>query len=124
MENEVTAAQVLLSDVRDVDIAEAVIRFQQMQTALQANMSTASRVLNLSLIDFLHRRSGRPRVGPSEVWERRQKTGAADHHGSIAATLRRPAGGGLGGRRARLDDGWWTGRPKAVAPLLGQAGQA
>ena len=53
MENEVTAAQVLLSDVRDVDIAEAVIRFQQMQTALQANMSTASRVLNLSLIDFL-----------------------------------------------------------------------
>ncbi|MCH8805905.1 MAG: hypothetical protein IH986_07435 [Planctomycetes bacterium] len=53
IENEVSAARVLLSDIRDVDIAEAVVRFQQLQTALQANLATSSRILNLSLIDFL-----------------------------------------------------------------------
>jgi flagellar hook-associated protein 3 FlgL len=52
-EDEVTAARVLLSDVRDVDLTEAVVRFQQMQTALQANLTTSSRVMNLSLIDYL-----------------------------------------------------------------------
>ncbi|MFH1747503.1 MAG: hypothetical protein ABIG44_10715 [Planctomycetota bacterium] len=53
MENEVTAAHVLLSDTRDVDLSEAIVRFQQMQTALQANLNTAARVMNLSLLDFL-----------------------------------------------------------------------
>ncbi len=51
--SETTATRVLQSDVRDVDLAEAVVRFQQLQTALQANLSTASRVLGLSLLDFL-----------------------------------------------------------------------
>jgi len=36
----VTATRVLLSDVRDVDLAEAAVRFQQLQTALQANLQT------------------------------------------------------------------------------------
>ncbi|MEW6250009.1 MAG: hypothetical protein AB1716_05135 [Planctomycetota bacterium] len=53
LETEVAATQVLLSDVRDVDIADAAVRFQQLQTALQANMATASRVMNLSLLDYL-----------------------------------------------------------------------
>lgn len=53
MLNTSTATQVMLSDVRDVDIAEAIVGFQQMQNALQANLSTASRVLSLSLLDFL-----------------------------------------------------------------------
>lgn len=53
IENEDTATQVLLSDVKDVDLTEAIVRFQQTQTALQANLQTASRVLNLSLLDFL-----------------------------------------------------------------------
>ena len=48
-----TFALVLKSDVQDVDITEAVVRFQQVQTALQANMQTASQVMNLSLLDYL-----------------------------------------------------------------------
>ncbi|MFO0839422.1 MAG: flagellin [Phycisphaerae bacterium] len=50
---ETSATRVMISDVRDVDLAEAVVQFQQMQTALQANLSTASRVLGLSLLDYL-----------------------------------------------------------------------
>lgn len=50
---EATATEVMRSDVRDADLAEAIVRFQQMQTALQANLGTASRVMNLSLLDFL-----------------------------------------------------------------------
>ncbi len=53
IDSEVTATRILLSDVRDVDIAEAVVRFQQLQTALQANLMTASRVMSLSLLDYL-----------------------------------------------------------------------
>jgi flagellar hook-associated protein 3 FlgL len=43
----------LLSDLKDVDFTEAISRFQTLQTALQAGMQTTSRVLNLSLMDFL-----------------------------------------------------------------------
>ena len=53
IQNETTAARVLLSDVRDVDLADAVVRFQQMQTALQANLATSSRVMDLSLLDYM-----------------------------------------------------------------------
>jgi flagellar hook-associated protein 3 FlgL len=53
VETEATATKALLSDVRDVDIADAAVRFQQFQTALQANMATAARVMNLSLLDYL-----------------------------------------------------------------------
>jgi flagellar hook-associated protein 3 FlgL len=52
-ETEATGAQVMLSDVRDVDLTEVIVRFQQMQTALQANLTTSSAVMNLSLIDYL-----------------------------------------------------------------------
>jgi flagellin-like hook-associated protein FlgL len=53
VESESTATRVLLSDTRDVDLTEAIVRFQQMQTALQANLATSSRVMNLSLLDYL-----------------------------------------------------------------------
>jgi len=53
VEDEELQATLSLSEVRDVDVAEAVVRFGQFQTALQANLATASRVMNLSLIDFL-----------------------------------------------------------------------
>ena len=53
IENEVTAARVLQSDIRDVDLTEAIVRFQQVQTALQANLATASQIMNLSLLDYL-----------------------------------------------------------------------
>lgn len=53
LENESTATRVMHSDVRDVDIAEAIVRFQQLQTALEANLQTASRIMNLSLMNYL-----------------------------------------------------------------------
>lgn len=53
LESESGAAQVLLSDVRDVDLGEAIVRFQQVQTALQANLLTASQVTRLTLMDYL-----------------------------------------------------------------------
>ncbi|MBU0640606.1 MAG: hypothetical protein KKB50_17225 [Planctomycetes bacterium] len=53
IESEVTAARILLSEARDTDIAEAMVRFQQLETALQANLTTASRTLRLSVMDAL-----------------------------------------------------------------------
>lgn len=53
VENELAATRVMLSDVRDVDMTEAIVRFQQLQTALQANLSTAGRIQGLSLFDYL-----------------------------------------------------------------------
>ena len=53
VDTEISATKVLLSNVRNVNMAEAAVRFAQLQTALQANMSTASKVLNLSVLDYL-----------------------------------------------------------------------
>lgn len=52
-ESAVFATEQLLSEVRDLDYTEAVTRFQQAQTALQASLLTGSQVLNTSLLDFL-----------------------------------------------------------------------
>lgn len=53
IETELSATQILLSDVRDTDIADAAVRFSQLQTALQASMQTSAQMLNLSLLDYL-----------------------------------------------------------------------
>lgn len=53
VETESTAAELMLSDVRDADFSDLAIRFQQLQAALEANLSTAGRVINLSLLDYL-----------------------------------------------------------------------
>jgi len=53
IENEVTATRVLHSAIRDADVSEALVRFQQVQTALEANLATAARIMNLSLLDYL-----------------------------------------------------------------------
>lgn len=53
LDSEATATRVLRSDVQDVDITDAVVRFQQLQNALQATIQTASRIGNLSLLDYL-----------------------------------------------------------------------
>jgi flagellin-like hook-associated protein FlgL len=52
-EDAVLASQQMLSEVMDLDYTEAVARFAQTQTALQAALMTGSRLLNLSLLDFL-----------------------------------------------------------------------
>ncbi len=49
----VDATKVALSEVRDLDYTEAITRFQQAQTALQANLMAGSQALSLSLLDFL-----------------------------------------------------------------------
>jgi flagellar hook-associated protein 3 FlgL len=49
----VDATQTLLSELKDVDFTEAVTRFQEAQTALQASLMTGSQILNMSLLDFL-----------------------------------------------------------------------
>ncbi len=53
VEAEITATTALSSEVRDVDFAESIVRFQQLQTALEANLSTALRILNLSVLNYL-----------------------------------------------------------------------
>jgi flagellar hook-associated protein 3 FlgL len=52
-EGAVFATQELLSEVQDLDYTEAVTKFQQAQTALQASLLTGSRLANTSLLDFL-----------------------------------------------------------------------
>ena len=52
-EAAVFATQQLLSELRDLDYAEAATRFQLAQTALQATLAAGSQSLNLSLLDYL-----------------------------------------------------------------------
>jgi flagellin-like hook-associated protein FlgL len=43
----------LRSQIQDLDYTEAAIRFSMLQQQLQAGLTTASRLANLSLLDFL-----------------------------------------------------------------------
>lgn len=52
-EDAVVATQSLLSQVKDLDYTEAVTKFQMAQTTLQANLLTGSRLMQLSLLDYL-----------------------------------------------------------------------
>jgi flagellar hook-associated protein 3 FlgL len=52
-EDAVNATQQMLSQVKDSDYTEAVTKFQQAQTALQASIMTGSQLMNLSLLEFL-----------------------------------------------------------------------
>jgi flagellar hook-associated protein 3 FlgL len=47
------ATKAMLSELEDTDFNEAITRFQTLQTALQANLQTTGRMLDLSLLDFL-----------------------------------------------------------------------
>ncbi len=47
------ASDVYLSEVRDLDFAEAATDLQTLQSTLQANLQVSSTLLNLSLLDFL-----------------------------------------------------------------------
>ena len=53
LEDASLTSEIFLSQVRDVDYAEAITQLQSAMTRLQANMQTSSVVLNLSLLDFL-----------------------------------------------------------------------
>lgn len=52
-EDAVTATSVLLTELEEVDFTEAITKFQQAQTALQASLLAGSQSQNLSLMDFL-----------------------------------------------------------------------
>ncbi len=49
----VEATTLLLSEVRDLDFVQAITRFQQTQTALQASLQASGQTLSLSLLSFL-----------------------------------------------------------------------
>jgi len=53
IEDNMLAMETLRSDVRDVDFTEAITRYQNLYTALQANLTTGSQLASLSLLDFL-----------------------------------------------------------------------
>ena len=53
LDDQNVATKAMLSDLEDTDFNQAITRFQTLQTALQANLQTTGRMLNLSLLDFL-----------------------------------------------------------------------
>lgn len=53
LEDQDVATKALLATLSEVDMTEAISRFQTLQTSLQAGMQTSARMLNLSLLDFL-----------------------------------------------------------------------
>jgi len=53
LEDQDVATKALLSTLSEVDMTEAISRFQTLQTSLQASMQTSASILNLSLLDFL-----------------------------------------------------------------------
>lgn len=52
-EDQMIQDQSLRSQVQDLDVVEASIRFSQLQQQLQASLATAARTTSLSLLDFL-----------------------------------------------------------------------
>ncbi|MFQ5422805.1 MAG: hypothetical protein ACE5F9_02370 [Phycisphaerae bacterium] len=52
-EDATTSTTILLSELKDVDLTEAITKFQQAQTALQSTILSGNQSLNLSLLDFL-----------------------------------------------------------------------
>jgi flagellar hook-associated protein 3 FlgL len=53
MEDASATTEILLSEIKDLDYAEAITRLQSATTRLQANLQASPAVLNLSLLDFL-----------------------------------------------------------------------
>lgn len=47
------ATKAMLSELEDTDFTDAIVRFQTLQTSLQASMQAAGQTLNMSLMDFL-----------------------------------------------------------------------
>lgn len=53
VEQAVSTTTVLLSEIQDLDYAEAITKLQASTTQLQASLQTSASILNLSLLDFL-----------------------------------------------------------------------
>lgn len=53
IEDNILALETLRSEIRDIDFSEAITRYQNIYTALQANLMTSSQLSDMSLLDFL-----------------------------------------------------------------------
>jgi flagellin-like hook-associated protein FlgL len=53
MEDASLTTELFLSQVRDLDYAEAVTRLQSATTTMQTNLQTSAVTLNLTLLDYL-----------------------------------------------------------------------
>jgi flagellar hook-associated protein 3 FlgL len=53
IQQQTTATQTLLSQLKDVNMAQAISQFETLQTALQANLETAASTLQISLMNFI-----------------------------------------------------------------------
>ena len=53
LQQQGTATQTLLSQLKDVDMTKAVTQFQTLQTALEASLQTAASTLQISLLNFI-----------------------------------------------------------------------
>ncbi len=53
MEDNILATETLRSDIRDIDFTEAITRYENLYTALQANLMAGSSQSQISLLDFL-----------------------------------------------------------------------
>jgi len=53
MEDNILALETLRSDIRDIDFTEAITRYQNLYTALQANLMTGSQLTSMTLLDYL-----------------------------------------------------------------------
>ncbi len=52
-QDAVLSTKALLSQIKDLDYTEAITKFKNLQTALQANLQMGGQILNTSLLDFL-----------------------------------------------------------------------
>ena len=53
MQDNILATETLRSDIRDIDFAEAITRYENLQAALQANLMAGQYMNSVSLLDFL-----------------------------------------------------------------------
>ena len=53
MDESIVSLQILRSEIQDIDFTEAITRFQNLQTAYQANLGTAAQLTSESLLDYL-----------------------------------------------------------------------
>jgi flagellar hook-associated protein 3 FlgL len=53
LQQQNTATQTLLSQLKDVNMTQAVTQFQTLQTALEASLETAANTLQISLLNFI-----------------------------------------------------------------------
>lgn len=53
MEDKILATETLRSDIADIDFTEAITRYQNLYTAMQANLMVGGQMSNISLLDFL-----------------------------------------------------------------------